>query len=540
MNNSEKINYIINSNNLDVEKINTWPFREAKRILERIKRGAVKNNYILFETGYGPSGLPHIGTFGEVVRTNMVRRAFSTICNYPTKLIIFSDDMDGLRKVPDNVPRRDLLDDYIGVSLTNVPDPFNLYDSFGQYNNAKLRSFLDSFSFDYEFLSSTECYKSGLFDKELISVFENYEEIMSIVLPSLREERKKTYSPFLPICQTTKRVLQVPIIERNINSKTIIYQDPKSKKLVETMVTRGFCKLQWKVDWAMRWKAFGVDYEMSGKDLIDSVKLSGKILRILGGINPENFTYELFLDKNGEKISKTKGNGISIEEWLQYAPEETLAYYMFKSPQKCRRLHFDIIPKTVDEYLEDSKSYLANRQWLNKINNPIWYISGEDLLIIKEVPIRYSMILNLASVCNPDNKNILLGFIKKYIPYSEKDDIENNHLLNSLIQYAINYYFNFIHPNKIFQIPNAYEREALKYLANELQNMPIDSKENDIQSLVFYVGKKYGFDGPNLYKWFNRIYEILLGQKEGPRIGSFIVLFGIQNTIDLINKKTKI
>src|SRR6266852_8660049 len=335
------------------EVSNAWPFEEARKIVARLERNP--KDEVIFETGYGPSGLPHIGTFGEVARTTMVRHAFRVLTDdkIPTRLIAFSDDMDALRKVPDNVPNKDMLAAHLGEPLSRVPDPFsNQHPSFGAANNARLRAFLDRFGFEYEFLSSTDCYMSGRFDRALLKVLERFDEVMAIMLPSLRQERAQTYSPFLPISPRTGVVLQVPILAHDPKAGTITYEDPDAREPVTTPVTGGRCKLQWKPDWAMRWLALGVDYEMAGKDLIDSVKLSGEICRALGGTPPDGFTYELFLDEQGQKISKSKGNGLTIEEWLRYAGPESLSLFMYREPKSAKRLYFDVIPRHVDEYYQ--------------------------------------------------------------------------------------------------------------------------------------------------------------------------------------------
>src|SRR3954469_25961623 len=307
------------------EAARAWPFEEARKLVARTGGKVPAKGYVLFETGYGPSGLPHIGTFGEVVRTTMVRQAFQRLSDIPTRLFCFSDDMDGLRKVPDNVPNKEMLAQHLGKPLSRIPDPFsNEHPSFGAHNNARLRAFLDRFGFDYEFASSTDYYTSGKFDTALLRMLERLEKVMAIMLPSLREERAASYSPFLPICPRTGMVLYVPISEHDVKAGTVSYDDPETKERVTLPVTGGHCKLQWKPDWAMRWFALGVDYEMAGKDLIDSVKLSGKICAALGGTPPEGFNYELFLDDKGQKISKSKGNGLTIDEWLRYASPESL------------------------------------------------------------------------------------------------------------------------------------------------------------------------------------------------------------------------
>ncbi|MGE5506348.1 MAG: lysine--tRNA ligase, partial [Actinomycetota bacterium] len=389
-----------------------WPFQEARALLdERLKGEVPDKGYVLFETGYGPSGLPHIGTFGEVVRTTMVRRAFELLApGIKTRLFAFSDDMDGLRKVPDNIPNQDLVRQHLGKPLTAIPDPFGTHDSFGAHNNARLRSFLDAFGFDYEFQSATEWYKSGRFDQALLKVLEHYDAVINVVLPTLGEERRQTYSPFLPVCQKTGRVLQVPVVERNLGAGTIVYRD-EDGSLVETPVTGGRCKMQWKADWAMRWFALGVDYEMSGKDLIPSVELSSKIARILGARPPMNLTYELFLDDQGQKISKSKGNGLAVEDWLKYAPHESLALFMYQKPKAAKRLYFDVIPRAVDDYLTFLGKFEAEDA-AKRLDNPAWHIHhGKPPR--EEAHLSYSILLNLASVCHSEDKAVLWGFIKR-------------------------------------------------------------------------------------------------------------------------------
>src|SRR3712207_835817 len=401
-----------------------WPFEEARKLVERLKRTGKQE--ALFETGYGPSGLPHIGTFGEVARTSMVRHAFRVLTGdaVPTRLVAFSDDMDGLRKVPDNVPNRDLLGRHLNKPLTAVPDPFGTHDSFGRHNNARLRAFLDAFSFDYEFLSATDCYRAGRFDATLLTVLERYDAVMAIMLPSLREERRQTYSPFLPLHPQTGHVMQVPIDERRPDAGTIAWRDPDTGERFETPVTGGHAKLQWKPDWAMRWVALGVDYEMAGKDLIDSVKLSGEIAKAIGGQPPEGFTYELFLDEAGQKISKSKGNGLTIDEWLAYGTPESLALFMFNKPREAKRLYFDVIPRHVDDYLTFLEKY-PGQDAKTRLGNPVWHIHAGDPPapeLVAASPgaagttLSFSMLLNLVAVANSEEPAVLWGFIRRYAP----------------------------------------------------------------------------------------------------------------------------
>ena len=506
-----------------------WPFEEARKVLSRLKRIPKPTGAIIFETGYGPSGLPHIGTFGEVARTTMVRHAFRVLTEdkIPTRLICFSDDMDGLRKVPDNVPNKEMLAEHLGKPLTQVPDPFGDHPSFGQHNNARLRAFLDTFGFDYEFLSATDCYISGRFDVTLLKVLESYDAIRDVILPTLGPERRATYSPFLPISPLSGKVLQVPIVDRDVAGGTVLYKDPDTGKLTQVPVTRGHCKLQWKADWAMRWAALGVDYEMAGKDLIDSVRLSGHICRILGRQQPEGFIYELFLDENGEKISKSRGNGLTIEEWLTYAAPESLSLYMYQSPRKAKRLYFDVIPRAVDEYIGHLAAY-PKEEAAAKLMNPVWHIhQGEPPRA--ELPISFALLLNLASASNSEDREVLWGFIRRYAP----DATPQEHpLLDQLVGYAIRYFHDFVKPAKHYRAPSDKERAALTDLEARLAQLPNSVLAEEIQAQVYAVGKEHGFEP--LRDWFSALYEVLLGQTQGPRFGSFVELYGVDETRALI------
>ncbi len=511
------------------EKARAWPFEEARRLLARAGGAVPAKGYLLFETGYGPSGLPHIGTFGEVARTTMVRHAFRRLSDLPTRLFAFSDDMDGLRKVPDNVPNREMLAQHLGKPLTAIPDPFGTHESFGAHNNARLRSFLDAFGFEYEFKSATECYRAGLFDEKLKAVLRHYDEVMAVVLPTLGPERRATYSPFLPVSPKTGIVLQVPMVERKPEAGTVVYRDPEGGSLVEVPVTGGRCKLQWKVDWAMRWAALGVDYEMSGKDLIDSVKLSSAIVRVLGAAPPESFTYELFLDEQGEKISKSRGNGLAIEEWLAYAPPESLSLYMYQRPRAAKRLYFDVIPKSVDEYLALLDAY-PGQSAAERLENPVWHVH-DGKPPAGELPIGFALLLTLAGVCHAEDKTVMWGFISRYAPGAAP---ENHPLLDRLVGYALAYYRDFVKPKKRYRAPDEKERAALEELLNLLERLPAASAGADIQTEIYEIGKRHGF--ANLRNWFKALYEVLLGQSEGPRMGPFIALYGVPETISLLRK----
>ena len=506
-----------------------WPFEEAAKVVRRL--AASGRDHALFETGYGPSGLPHIGTFGEVARTSWVRRAFTELTGLPSKLLAFSDDMDGLRKVPDNVPNKDMLTEYLGKPLTRIPDPFGTHDSFGAHNNARLRTFLDSFGFEYEFASSTEYYASGRFDAAARRMLECHAEVLAVILPTLGPDRRATYSPFLPMHPNTGVVMQVPMEELNAGAGTVVWRDPDTHEAFETPVTGGHCKMQWKADWAMRWYALDVDYEMSGKDLIDSVRLSGRICRILGSPPPEGFTYELFLDADGQKISKSKGNGLSVDDWLRYAPRESLQQFMYNQPQRAKRLFFDVIPRAVDKYIANIDRMPAQEP-AAQMANPAWHIHGGRLPNHAGSPLSFAMLLNLASVVNAHEPDILWGFIKRYAPAATP---ETEPLLARLVDHAVAYYQDFVRPAKHYREPTSDERAALQDLGQTLATLPVDANANAeaIQSAVFEVGKRHPF--PELRAWFSALYQILLGQQEGPRFGGFVALYGIKETIGLID-----
>jgi lysyl-tRNA synthetase class 1 len=534
---------------------NAWPFEEARKLVARIERTG--QTEVLFETGYGPSGLPHIGTFGEVARTSMVRHAFEILTEgrIKTHLLAFSDDMDGLRKVPDNVPNKEMLAQHLGKPLTRIPDPFGKFESFAAHNNAMLRAFLDSFGFRYEFASSTEYYTSGRFDAALLHMLAHVDEVTRIMVASLREERASTYSPFLPIHPKTGIVMQVPLEGHDAKAGTIRWRDPQTNEVYETPVTGGHCKLQWKPDWAMRWYALKVDYEMAGKDLIDSVKLSGQIVRQLGGVPPDGFNYELFLDDKGQKISKSKGNGLTIEEWLTYASPESLALFMYQKPREAKRLHFDVIPRAVDEYLQFLGGY-ERQDWKSRLGNPVWHIHGgrppapEVLHHPGEgdstgTSVSFGMLLNLAAVANSEDPQVLWGFLRRYAPGVSP---QSHPRLDKLVGYAVSYFRDFVRPSKTYHAPDDVERDALTRLDAMLAGLPEDASAEEIQTALYDVArpipryqdfkaKGATTERPGVSNdWFNMLYRVLLGESRGPRFGSFVALYGIAGTRALIAK----
>ena len=505
-----------------------WPYEEARKLLKRWPEGKPDGAPIIFETGYGPSGLPHIGTFNEVLRTTFVRRAFQELSDQPTRLIAFSDDMDGLRKVPDNIPDAALLEANLGKPLTQIPDPFGTHESFAAHNNAMLRGFLDRFGFDYEFFSATECYRSGRFDDVIRQVLRNWDAVMGVMLPTLREERRRTYSPILPISPASGIVLQVPVEVVDAEAGIIAFEDEGRR--VEQSALGGQAKLQWKVDWAARWVALGVDYEMAGKDLIDSVVQSGKIARILGGRPPEGFNYEMFLDEKGEKISKSKGNGLSLEEWLRYGSEESLAFYIYREPRKAKSLHIGVIPRAVDDYWLFRANY-SKQPVEQKLGNPVHHIHAGKVPE-QGLPLTYGLLLNLVSLPGLHDRDTAWKFVQRYAPETSP---ESHPELDQLIGLAVNYARDFVVPNLKKRPPTAEEAAALRELDTELAKLPADADAEAIQHLVFEIGKThYGKD--KLRAWFQALYETLLGSSQGPRMGSFIALYGIENSRRLIEE----
>ena len=517
-------------NNL-IQSTSSWPFVEIRKLLKDRKDIIKAKDKITFQTGYGPSGLPHIGTFGEVARTTMMINALQQIQKINYELITFSDDMDGLRKVPENVPNNEILKNNLGKPLTKIPDPFKKYSSFGEHNNEKLKEFLNKFKFNYTFKSSTNNYKKGIFNNSLLRVMEKYEEIMNIILPTLREERRKTYCPFLPICPETGKVLEIPLISMDKKKGTIVFDNNGRK--IESNILDGNCKLQWKVDWAMRWFTFEVDFEMYGKDLTESAILSNKICKTLGKTPPNGFAYELFLDEKGEKISKSKGNGISIEQWLRYASPESLALYMYPNPKRAKKLYSEVVPKTVDEYLSYIEKF-PNQKDKEKILNPVWHVhNGKPPN--EKIVMPFSMLLNLVGSSNADNKTILWKFINRFHKEIKPDDYP---ILDSLTEYAINYFKDKVEPNKKYKIPNEKEKKALKNLVLSLEKIDQSLQPEDIQTAVYSVGKENGYE-KNLRDWFKLIYQVVFGEENGPRMGFFISFFGINDTVKLINEKIK-
>ncbi len=515
-----------------IQSTSSWPFVEVRKLLKDRKSLIEKKSKIIFQTGYGHSGLPHIGTFGEVSRTCMMINALNHIRKIETELITFSDDMDGLRKVPENIPNPEILRDNLGRPLTSIPDPFKKYKSFGEHNNSLLIEFLKKFKFNFIFKSSTENYKKGIFNNGIIRVLEKYDEIMNIILPTLRSERRKTYSPFLPICPQTGKVLEIPIIEIDKKKSQVIF-DNNGKK-IKIDILNGGCKLQWKVDWAMRWFAFDVDFEMYGKDLTESAIISSKVCNVLGKKPPSGFAYELFLDEKGEKISKSKGNGITIEQWLRYASPESLSLYMYQNPKRAKKLYPEVVPKAVDEYLSYVEKYPIQKP-NEKILNPVWHVHNGSPPKEKIV-MPFSMLLNIVGSSNAKSKDVLWKFIKKF---HKEIDPKTHKILDELTNYAINYFLDEVEPKKKFKKPSLSEKKALENLIIKLKKVSQSTPAEEIQTMIYSTGKENGYKD-NLRNWFKLIYQVTFGEENGPRMGFFISFFGVKETIDLMEKKLKI
>ncbi|MGZ6006859.1 MAG: lysine--tRNA ligase [Rhizomicrobium sp.] len=515
------------------EAAKAWPFEEARKLLARVERkkaAGQEPTEVIFETGYGPSGLPHIGTFGEVARTTWVRHAFQMMSPLRTRLIAISDDMDGMRKVPDNLPNREMLAGYLGMPLTSVPDPYGTHESYGHNMNARLRAFLDHFEFDYDFRSATEMYKSGVYDTALLRVLANYDKVMDVMLPTLGDERQQTYSPFLPISPRSGKVLLAKVVAHDAAKGTITYiEEDESQETVP--VTGGHCKLQWKPDFGMRWAALGVDYEMYGKDHLPSQPLYDAICRIAGAQPPEHFVYELFLDEKGQKISKSKGNGLTIDEWLTYAPRESISLYMFQKPRVAKRLYFDVIPKAVDDYIALLEAYHANEtSEAERVENPVWHIHNGNPPV-ERYPVSFALLLTLVTASNAHNHDVLWGFIRAYAPQASP---EANPGLARLADFAIRYYEDFVKPTKKYRAPTEKERVALADLATRFETMAGERDGTKVQDVVYEVGKAHAFEP--LRDWFKALYEVLFGQTAGPRFGSFAALYGCRETASLIRR----
>ena len=519
-----------------VKKLKSWPFKEAERIIKARERTQA-NGPALFQTGFGPSGLPHIGTFAEVARTTWVRRAFEYLSGEETRLYAFCDDQDGLRKVPDNLPNQEMLQANLGKPLCDIPDPYGCCESFSHHMIGNLERFLDTFEFDYTLKRSSDAYRSGEFNNGLAILLDKVEDVLDIILPTMKEENRAAWSPFFPRCETCGRVNTTRVTAYNKSEKTIDYTCDIDLGNVAgcghagtSSVLGGASKMGWKIDWALRWYCYGVDYEMYGKDLIPSAELSAKIVRLMGGRPPQGLFYELFLDEMGEKISKSKGNGVSIEQWLEYAPIDSLAHFIFREPRQAKKLFFNMIPKTMDEYLDHLRKYpsVADEK---KPDTPLWHIHNRG----RQVPsynssINFSTVNNLVSALGNPTRDLLISYLARY---DEKSTTYPD-VIDGLIEKGLKFYEDHILPTKQYRTPTATERPLFEQLAETLKSLGIEEKtEKELQGLVFDIARDNDTD-PKTF--FAAIYQVLLGQERGPRFGTFAKLVGIERVLSLIEE----
>ena len=511
-----------------------WPFKEAAQIVKLRKPRS--DRPVLFETGFGPSGLPHIGTFAEVARTSWVRNAFEEVTGLDTRLMTFSDDMDGLRKVPLNFPNQRMLKEHLGRPLCTIPDPFSESDCFSGYMNNKLRDFLDTYQFNYEFKSSSVSYKGGDFDQGLAILLEKVQDVHSIVAPTLGEEKRDSWSPFLPICPSCGSVYSTRVTEYFPSRGEIGFVcDGNGGDFAgcgaegEVSIFSGNVKVGWKMDWALRWYTYEVDYEMYGKDLIESAKLSGRIVRLMGKHPPVGMNYELFLDEEGKKISKSVGKGLTVDTWVEYAPIESLLYYIFQNPRRARRLYWDVVPKCVDDYLDALRKYPTIEPEKSP-EQALWHIYGRG----NSVPsygaqVNFSMVGNLISALGTDAPDLLVEYLNRYDKKSDDYPV----VIKELIRKGMNYYRDFILPKKQYRTPLASEADQLRQLLFALEGADFLNEE-ELQAIPFELARKNNID-PKLF--FQMFYEIVLGQQRGPRFGSFAKMLGLEHIQQMLNKR---
>jgi lysyl-tRNA synthetase class 1 len=530
-----------------INQLKLWPWREAAR-LQKGLRGKEAPAAVIFETGYGPSGLPHIGTFAEVARTTWVRQAFAQLDDTPTALFAFSDNVDGLRQIPTNLPNREMLVEHLGKPLCDIPDPFGQQESFSGYMNHKLREFLDRFGFEYSFKASHEHYRGGAFNDGLLRVLERYEKVRGIILPTLSPENREAWSPFMPVCPNCGKLNTTRVVATHPERGELSFVcDQGEVERVEkdgiwtwrgcqpcgfeatAPVTDGHAKVGWKVDWALRWFTFGVHYEMYGKDLIDSAELSGKICRALGGTPPEGMFYEMFLDREGAKISKSKGNGLTIDEWLTYGPLESLAMFIAKRPEQASRLYFGTIPQHVDEYLQHLTAF-PTLSAEKRYNSPIWFLRHREVVGASQSPgyvarMNYGTLLNLVSALNTEDREVVWDYVRRYDPAAEQERA----LMDELIDLALVYYRDEVLPHKVIRQPPAQMRPAVDDFLAWLEGYA-GREGGEIQDAAYEVCNRHEVDKK---AFFQTMYELLLGDPQGPRLGNFVQLYGVQETLAL-------
>jgi lysyl-tRNA synthetase class 1 len=514
-------------------KYTSWPFKEAQKLQKRFFD--FPPHPVRFETGFGPSGMPHIGTFAEVARTTWVRHAFESLTNQPTELIAFSDDMDGLRKVPLNLPNPDMLAENLGKPLCDIPDPFGERESYSAHMNQMLVAFLDSYRFDYTFQSSQEAYRRGDFNDGLAVILGRVDEIKQMILPTMSESKRTHWSPFFPICEKCGRIYTTRVTGYHATDNTIDYVCDREDggfthcgHKGSTSIFNGRVKVGWKIDWALRWYSYDIGYEMYGKDLIESAKLSGKIVRKMGKQPPTGLFYELFLDEQGRKISKSVGKGLTIDAWISYAPLESLLYYIFQNPKQAKRLFWGIVPKSVDDYLAGLNQY-ETLDPDKRPNATIWHLFNQGKTVpTYRSPINFSLINNLISAVGADDIDLILEYLKRY-----DSSIGNEmSIMEDLVKKAMNYYRDFILPKKDYRSPTDREKGMLKLLHAKLAGYE-GNDEDELQSIPFAVARESDESPKAFFKMF---YEVVFGQERGPRFGTFVQLVGKEKALHLLKK----
>ena len=520
-----------------------WPYEEARKVAERVARYEAGRPAI-FQSGFGPSGMPHLGTMAELLRPSYVRKAFERLAQSgsieparPARLIVFIDDMDGLRKVPENIPNRETTSFHLGEPVSRIPDPFgDCHPSFSEHMLSLLEKFLAPVEIEFELIKSTEMYGSGQFDEALKLILARHQQIIEIIAPTLREENRAGWSPVMPVCPSCGQVNSTLVTGYHPERASVEFSCEKniggSKSCGfkgEQSVLGGKAKVGWKVDWALRWYALKVDYELYGKDLIDSARLSGQILKVLGGKPPLGFPFEMFLDEEGHKVSKSVGRGVTVDQWTRYAPIEVLKYFLLVNPRRARKLFLEAIPQYVDDYLDALRAYAAAPE-NERGNLPI------DLVIQRTTPRRFDseltfgMIMNLVSALGTGDRDLIWNYLTGYDPrIAGNPDTER--MGKTLMECALNVYADFIEPTKKRYLPEANERDQLRALMEFLVGNSGATAE-EIEKKIYDLGRE-NYDKPG--KIFPLLYRVLLGQERGPRLGAFIKLATPQRMIEILN-----
>jgi lysyl-tRNA synthetase class 1 len=513
-----------------------WPREEARRLAERVAAYEPERP-VIFQSGFGPSGLPHLGTMAEILRPSFVRKAFHLIePARPSRLIVFIDDLDGLRKVPENVPNRESVEQYLGMPVAKIPDPFGCCASFADHMVGLLGGFLAPVEVEYELMRAAEMYSSGRFDEGLKLILEKHEEIIAIIAPTLREENRAGWSPFMPICPKCGQVVERAVTAYHAERASVEFTCEKSAGgrpgcgfSGEQSVLGGMAKVQWKVDWALRWYVLKVDYELYGKDLTDSARLSGQILRVMGGRPPLGFPFEMFLDEEGRKVSKSVGRGVTVEQWTRYAPIEVLKFFLLLNPRRARKLFLEAIPQYVDEYLDAVREYAAASEEQRRE-------SMLEFVIQSTTPRRFNsalsfgLMMNLVAALGSSDSDFIWKYLVRY-DASIGGEPDTEAMGRRLMQCALNFYRDFIEPTKKLYTPSDAERAQLKTLDAYLRENQ-DASAEDIEKKIYDLGRE-NYEKPG--KIFPLLYRSILGQERGPRLGAFIRLATPARIIELLD-----